>query len=177
MADVSRVENVLRTFSPLVTYRSSDLEYYAGPWTEGDYEVRQRLLGFIPLHKQRIKLRFENIRDTPGNRLYRVRDDGLGPFLVWIHTITIRDTDDGRTKFSDDIIALASHFSNIYIFALILFKYRQLRLRRMIKKAVAAGAQPMPEPDCGDVFLETAANEKDIDDLCALLEKQGMRKR
>ena len=89
---------------PLLQFKPTEPPYFPEQWNEGSYRVRQYLFGVIPLGTQTISISILKGDTAPDNQLYQIRDDGSGTFVsTWDHIVTIRETPDGKTAYTDDV--------------------------------------------------------------------------
>lgn len=123
-----------RVAAPLVTFEPVDPETFPETWDEADYLVWMRLFGLLPLGRQWVRVRTLEVRKTPGERFYRLRDDGSGTLAsTWDHVITVRETPDGVTAYTDEIRVEAGVLTPlVWLFAQAFYRHRQHRWRRLV---------------------------------------------
>lgn len=126
--------------APLVTVEPVDPPTFPGTWDESDYLVALRLFGVLPLGRQWVRVREVEVRETPGEQFYRLRDDGSGTLAsTWDHVITIRETPDGVTAYTDEIRVEAGVLTPlVWRFARAFYRHRQRRWRRLVATWTAA---------------------------------------
>ena len=122
--------------SPLMAFDPVDPPRLPARWEAGDYRVMMKALGFLPLGKQIIGIRYPRGelagREANAGPL-QLRDAGSGALTkVWDHLITISARDDGRTCYIDDVEIKAGLLTPfIWLFALVFYRHRQARWRRL----------------------------------------------
>lgn len=114
---------------PLLQFEPTDPPSFPEQWNQGSYQVRQYLFGVIPLGTQTIRISILKRDATPGDQLYQIRDDGSGTFVsTWDHVVTIRETPDGKTVYTDDVTIDAGVFTIfVWLFAHVFYRYRRYR--------------------------------------------------
>jgi hypothetical protein len=105
-------------------------------WQEGKYLVALKSFGFIPLGKQWINIKFLPPDTTSGKLLYQLRDNGNGQIArKWDHMITLRETEDGLTHYTDSVEVRAGIFTLfVWLYAHFFYRYRQARWRRLVQR-------------------------------------------
>ena len=118
----------LLVLQPITPARFPDI------WTDGKYLTRMKLFGLIPFGKHWIVITHPMPDPTPGKQVYKILDDGYGDFIsTWRHLITIRETEDRRTHYTDRIEIRAGVLTPvIWLYASLFYRYRQMRWRRLI---------------------------------------------
>jgi hypothetical protein len=98
-------------------------------WSEGDYRVRVRLFGFVPLGLQTI-----GIRDPGPEDDWVVRDEGSGSIArVWDHHIFVTREGAG-SRYTDRVRIEAGILTPfVVLFAQLQYRHRQRRWRRLVK--------------------------------------------
>ncbi len=102
-------------------------------WQPGEYRVRMRALGRVPLGEQTIRISFP---PTAGGE-YLLRDDGSGRLVRrWDHLIRLRAAPDGRsTLYRDEVDIEAGPLTvPVWAFATVLYRWRQRRWRRLARR-------------------------------------------
>lgn len=120
---------------PLLTFQPVNPSELPDVWQPGRYLVRLKALGCIPLGKQWI------VMSQPGEEayippeVYRIRDNGFGDLVSkWDHLITIRNTPNGLTQYTDRVEVRAGLSTPIvWLYSQIFYRYRQRRLRKLAK--------------------------------------------
>ena len=97
--------------------------------------VRLRAFGCIPLGGQWIFISRTDSDSGTSRGFYQIRDDGCGDIATkWDHQITIRRTPDGHAQYTDRVKVCAGLLTPvIWLYAHIFYRYRQYRLRRLVK--------------------------------------------
>lgn len=105
-------------------------------WSEGRYLVRMRLFGLIPFGSQWIVITKELVDTTPGRQRYELRDNGHGDLIAtWDHWIVIRETEDGRTHYTDRVEIRAGLLTPfIWAYASLFYRWRQHRWRQLVAR-------------------------------------------
>lgn len=120
---------------PLVVFEPLDPDPLPTLWSEGEYLVRIRLFGRLPLGTHTIRIGIPTVETTPGSQRYQLRDDGSGTLLsTWDHRITIEETADGRTRYTDDVEVRAGLLTPLFwLLAQLLYRHRQRRWGRLVR--------------------------------------------
>ncbi len=105
-------------------------------WEEGKYLVGMRSFGFIPLGKQWINITIPTADTTSGKQRYQLRDNGSGQIASkWDHVITLRETEEGSTHYTDAVEVKAGIFTLfVWLYAHFFYRYRQARWRRLVQR-------------------------------------------
>ena len=105
-------------------------------WAEERYLVRMRLFGRLPFGTQWIVISRPVIDTTPGRQQYALRDNGHGDVIaVWDHWIIMRETEGGRTHYTDRVEVRAGLLTPfIWAYASLFYRWRQHRWRRLIAR-------------------------------------------
>jgi carbon monoxide dehydrogenase subunit G len=122
--------------APLLTFDPLDPSSFPETFEDGDeILVDLKLLGWIPLGTQTIRVAVGDVDDTPGARLYTMRDEGTGEVAsTWDHTITLRETPDGKTAYTDEVDVDAGVLTPfVWLFAHAFYRYRQARWRTLVE--------------------------------------------
>ena len=134
-SEIQRTELLKFVSSPLVSFDPVDPSTLPETFEAGeDYRVELKLFGVIPIGKQWIRITHVRTEDTPGERLYQIRDDGAGDIVsTWDHVITLRETSDGKTAYTDEVEVDAGIFTFfVWVFANVFYRHRQARWRTLI---------------------------------------------
>ena len=115
---------------PLVHFEPIAPNTFPPAWREGRYRVRMRLFGILPGGTQWIVIR---LKVSPG--IYELFDDGQGDLIAhWRHHITLRPTPEGFTHYTDTVDIEAGLLTwGVWLYANVLFRYRQSRWRRLVE--------------------------------------------
>jgi ligand-binding SRPBCC domain-containing protein len=122
--------------APLVTFEPVEPPAFPETWDEDEYLVAIRLFGVLPLGRQWVRVRYVTVRETPGEQFYQLRDDGSGSLAsTWDHRITLRETADGVTAYTDEVRVEAGVLTSlVWLFAHAFYRYRQRRWRRLVAR-------------------------------------------
>jgi hypothetical protein len=125
--------------APLVAFEPVDPPSFPERWVGRDYLVALTLFGVLPLGTQTIRITIPGADDRPGAQLYRIRDDGTGRIAAtWDHLITLRETPDGKTAYTDEVTVDAGVLTPlVWLFAAVFYRYRQHRWRRLVANGFA----------------------------------------
>jgi len=118
---------------PLTMFTPVEPATLPAVWRPGDYVVRMRSLGVLPLGRQTISITLPPA--GPGEVL--VRDDGSGQLVRrWDHLITLRSSGDGTcTRYTDRVDVDAGPLTlPVWLWAHLLYRWRQLRWRRLARR-------------------------------------------
>jgi|AntRauTorckE6833_2_1112554.scaffolds.fasta_scaffold01627_5 ligand-binding SRPBCC domain-containing protein len=132
--ELQRPELLVYVAAPLVVVEPVEPESFPEQWDEGEYRVAMRLFGLIPLGEQTIRTSKVRVDDADGGQFYQLRDDGTGQLVsVWDHLISIRETPDGKTVYTDEIEVNAGVLTPvIWLFAALFYRHRQRRWRKLV---------------------------------------------
>lgn len=117
-------------------------------WAPGNFEVRIRLLGWLPMGPQTVRISVEAPAEPGG--WPTLRDNGEGRLMRrWDHRITLQPLPDGRTLYTDDIEVVARYLPLLMtplsaLFAHVFYRHRQRRWRALAQAHAATGAPPSP---------------------------------
>lgn len=132
-AEVKKTKLLLHVTSPLLTFEL--LEPPELPQTFGDEPLhfKLKLLGLLPIGRQWVVPIIVTDNSTSGAQEYKIRDNGSGSMAkVWDHLITISESADGRTNYSDRVEIQAGVLTPfVWLFANIFYRHRQRRWRRL----------------------------------------------
>jgi hypothetical protein len=120
---------------PLLTFQPIDPPELPAIWQPGRYLVRLKTFGCIPLGRQWIVISQPCEESHIPSEVYRIRDNGFGDLASkWDHLITIRNTADGLAHYTDTVEVRAGLLTPfIWLYAQVFYRYRQRRLRKLIK--------------------------------------------
>lgn len=134
-----------RMSRPLIDLEPEHPPTFPERWRDGEaYEARVKLLGVLPVGKQTISPERLAVDDTPGEAFYRFQDGGYGTvFPTWNHVMTVQETSDGRTAYTDEIEVGAGLLTPVvYLLVALLVGHRHRRWREVV-------AEEAPEIDAG----------------------------
>lgn len=131
--EVSTSRLLLYVASPILEFVPIGNEPLPAIWSPGEYMVQMKLLGIVPLGKQAIAISFPTPPEA--GKHYSVLDDGKGQIAsTWRHLITIEDSGDGRTLYTDEVTVKAGVLTVfIWVFANFFYRHRQNRWKRLIQ--------------------------------------------
>jgi len=114
--------------APLLTFTPVRPATLPNTWTTGEYLVRLRLFGVVPLGHQWIV----PSRAAPN----ALRDVGRGTLTrAWDHVITVTSLPDGRARYTDDIRFRAGLLTPVVLaFTYLLYAHRQRRWLALARK-------------------------------------------
>lgn len=120
--------------APLVVFDPVDPASFPEQWGEDEYRVAVLLFGLIPLGEQTIRTSEVRVNDADGEGFYQLRDDGTGRLVpVWDHLISVRETPDGKTVYTDEIEVKAGVLTPVvWLFAALFYRHRQRRWRKLV---------------------------------------------
>lgn len=120
--------------APLLEFEPIDPPSFPTSWQPGGYLTRLTLFGVVPLGTQTIDISKPRVEDTPGEQFYQLRDDGSGQVAsTWDHLISVRETPDGKTVYTDDVeVGAGALTPAVWLFAALFYRYRQYRWRRLV---------------------------------------------
>lgn len=120
--------------APLVVFEPVSPPSLPERWAEERYLVRMRLFGRVPFGTQWIVITTPVMDGTAGRQHYELRDNGHGEVIaVWDHRIVLRETEDGRTHYTDQVEVKAGLLTPfIWAYASLFYRYRQHRWRKLV---------------------------------------------
>jgi hypothetical protein len=132
---------------PLTVFTPLDPPAWPRRWSPGQYRVRMRALGVLPIGEQTISISFP--LEEPGEGRYQVRDDGSGQLVRrWDHLITFEPGDTraighGKaTRYTDQVDIEAGFLTvPVWLWANVLYRWRQRRWRRLVRRRPTADAR------------------------------------
>lgn len=141
--EVQTAQLLTHITAPLITFEPVEPRVLPTTWQEQNYLVTMKLFGFIPFGKQYINISIPQRVHGPGQHLYQIRDNGYGDVIAkWDHLITIKETADGMTDYTDRVEIRAGVLTPlIWLFATIFYRYRQHRWRKLIRTNFAYARQ------------------------------------
>jgi hypothetical protein len=124
---------------PLVSFVAVEPAAWPERWAPGDYHVRMRIFGVLPMGAQRIR-----ISHPPCAPARCLRDDGQGTLArTWDHRITVEAAPDGGTRYTDEVEVKAGVLTPmVWAFAQLFYRWRQHRWRRLASANFAALSAP-----------------------------------
>lgn len=133
--ELQRPELLEYVAAPLVVFDPIDPESFPERWGEEEYRVAMLLFGVIPLGRQTIRISKPRVDDTDGERFYQLRDDGTGRLVsVWDHLVSVRETPDGKTVYTDEVAVDAGALTPLVrLFAAVFYRHRQRRWRTLVE--------------------------------------------
>lgn len=124
--------------APLVRFVPVEPPALPTIWAEERYLVQMRLFGRLPFGTQWIVITKLVVDTTPDRQHYELRDNGHGDVIVIRdHLISLRETEDGRTHYTDRVEVKTEVLTPfILIYARLFYRYRQHRWRRLLEAAL-----------------------------------------
>lgn len=123
--------------APILYFEAINPPTLPSKWQEGKYLVRMKLFGILSLGTQWIGIEIPS-EHAPGVS-YRLRDNGYGQLIkVWDHLIHFEPTDDGKTRYTDQVVldgGLLTPFA--WFFAMLFYRHRQQRWRQLVARSSA----------------------------------------
>jgi len=126
-----------RMAEPVASIEPVDPPAFPDEWVDGErYEAAIELLGLVPAGRQTIAPERLEVRKEPGEAFYRFEDAGHGSlFQTWNHVMTVRETSDGRTAYTDDIEVAAGVLTPIaYLVTKLLVAHRHRRWHDVVDR-------------------------------------------
>lgn len=116
---------------PLIVFEPVSPPTFPEIWGDGNYQVRMRLFGVLPLGTQWIV-----IRHMASSEGYDLLDDGHSNMITrWQHLISLRPAPEGSTLYTDTVNIDAGWLTfGVWLFANIFYRYRQSRWRRLVRR-------------------------------------------
>jgi hypothetical protein len=132
--ELQRPELLEYVAAPLVAFDPIEPKPFPERWGEDEYRVAMKLFGVVPLGEQSIRTSTVRAEDTDGGRFYQLRDDGTGRLAPrWDHLISVRETPDGKTVYTDEIDLNAGMLTPfVWLFAVVFYWHRQRRWRKLV---------------------------------------------
>ncbi len=115
---------------PIQVFDRIDPAGWPERWSVGDYQVRLRLFGIVPMGRQSIVIR--DIQAGPTR--YGLRDDGHGDLVKrWDHRITLEPISPTACRYNDEVEVRAGLLTPVaWAFVQIFYRHRQRRLRALV---------------------------------------------
>lgn len=134
-AEIKTTRLLQHVAHPVLSFEPVKPKLFPRAWKEGRYLVGLKLFGFIPAGKQWINISFPKASSPQGRQAYQVRDNGSGALAAkWDHLITLAETEDGKTRYTDQVDIQASLLTPIiWLFAQYFYRHRQRRWRRLAR--------------------------------------------
>ncbi len=123
--------------APGVRFQPTSPSELPAIWSDGSYEVRMLLFGWLPAGKQIIRIS----RSSDG-RAHVLRDDGAGQLAKrWDHTILVQPNADGGTEYTDVLDVQAGALTPfVWTFAQFFYRHRQRRWRALVSQEFDYGS-------------------------------------
>lgn len=117
--------------APLVRFEPVQPTRLPERWNEEKYLVRMKIVGRIPFGNHWIVISFPLAEGC-----YQIRDNGYGDQIdKWDHWITLEDTPDGKTRYTDQVDIEAGLLTPVvWIFSQIFYRHRQRRWRKLVHR-------------------------------------------
>jgi hypothetical protein len=131
--EVQKTELLKYVAYPLLTFQAISPSELPAVWQPGKYLVRLAAFGCIPLGRQWIVISQPGAKSPTPAEVYQIRDNGFGDLVPkWDHLITIRNTPEGLTQYTDRVEVRAGLLTPfIWLYAKIFYRYRQYRWRKL----------------------------------------------
>jgi hypothetical protein len=133
--EVQRPSLLLEVASPLIRLEPVDCPSFPDRWQQG-HTVRfaSYLFSLIPVGRRTVY--FERV-DQSARQIQTREHDPL--IRHWDHLITVRATDDGRTRYSDEVLISGGPVSLfVWLFAMWFYRHRQRKWKRVAKRLCVA---------------------------------------
>lgn len=129
-AEVQRPSLLLEVARPLIRLEPAGAPF-PDCWQQGaTVRFRSYMFGFIPTGTRTV---FFEIVDPRQRQIQTREHDRL--VRHWDHLISVRATDDGRTRYSDEIEISGGPFAFfVWAFAMWFYRHRQRRWRRVARR-------------------------------------------
>jgi hypothetical protein len=116
--------------APLVVFEPLQPSAFPGQWADGEYEVRMRLWGWLPVGRQTIGIS----RGASGDTRVLI-DAGRGQLAkTWHHVIRVEPGPAGNTRYTDALEIRAGIFTPVvWLFAQVFYRHRQRRWRALVR--------------------------------------------
>jgi hypothetical protein len=140
--EVQKSSLLLEVARPIVTIQASGSPRLPERWEHHGVEtVRSFLFGIVPLGTRVIY--FERV-DEDAREIQSRESDPL--VRHWDHLVAVRETSDGRTRYSDRVQIEAGLLTPaVWLFAQCFYRHRQRRWQRVARRLqVAASAAALP---------------------------------
>ncbi len=134
--------------APWLRFEPVDPPALPDEWAPGEYRVRRKLFGAIPVGMHSIRIRAVEQR---GERLL-VHDLGSSKRIsIWDHSIEISPTGDGRTRYCDRV-SIEAGWRTPFVgwFAKRFFAHRQRRWRRLLSRQPGDRVRSSTFPPSGE---------------------------
>lgn len=127
---------LLHVAAPLVAFSPVRPAQLPPVWADGDYAVRMRLWGWLPLGAQTLR-----ISRRAGREVRQLRDAGSGGLAkTWEHVIEVEPGPGGTTRYTDTLQVRAGILTPlVWAFAHLFYRHRQRRLRALARGGFAYG--------------------------------------
>jgi hypothetical protein len=105
-------------------------------WQEGcEIQGRLVLLHFLPAWRHQLR-----VVSVDGSRREIQSTEHGGPMRIWNHTLTVEPNSPSSCRYTDRIEVGAGYLTQImWPFVQAFFRYRQVRLRRLVRQGAAGG--------------------------------------
>jgi len=130
-AEVQRPSLLLEVARPLIRLEPHDAPQFPERWQQGTtVRFRSYLFSMIPVGTRTVF--FERV-DQSARQIQTREHDPL--IRQWDHLISVRATDDGRTRYSDEIMISGGPAAPfVWLFAVWFYRHRQRRWRRVAER-------------------------------------------
>ena len=141
-SELRKPSTLIHVGSPLLRFELVEPDEFPETWEEATYRVKLKMFGVIPMGSHHVVITDTQTDETPGAQRYGIRDNGFGDLVKkWDHVITIRENSDGTTHYTDTVHIEAGILTiGVWLFASLFYRYRQIRWRRLVRRAFNANA-------------------------------------
>ncbi len=128
---------------PLLFFEPLEPPVWPDVWEEKAYLCRTNLLGFLPLGKQWIDVRFSGPDPAHTNQTYQVCDKGRGDLVrKWDHLVVIEGTPAGKTRYTDRLEIEAGILTPlVWLYGQVFYRHRQRRWRNLARSGFDYGRE------------------------------------
>jgi hypothetical protein len=137
VAELRRPALLAWVAQPFVQFTPIAPTVWPEEWEERQYRVSMRLFGVVPLGWQIIDITTR--ADSTARPAFEMRDNGRGALIrVWDHRIKVEPMRQG-CRYTDRIEIDAGLLTPaIWLFAVVFYRHRQRRWRRLVSRNFAA---------------------------------------
>lgn len=117
---------------PILQFKPVDPATPPERWGEQKAVVKLSFLGVLPMGRHTLNISFRDRSVEKGKFWFEMRDDGFGQLVKkWDHTMTVRQNG-GGCVYGDNVEIKAGPLTPfVWLFAMVLYRHRQRRLKRL----------------------------------------------